>query len=65
MYSNKQNGQWRAEIQHKGVRYRLGYSDDPKSLALKVNEKCKELGIALKNPQLQNISRKIKRKKKK
>jgi hypothetical protein len=47
------SGLWTAEITHKRTRYVIGTSHDQKFLALKVNKKCKELGIALKNPELE------------
>ena len=49
--ASHKNG-WRAAVGYKGKRIYLGCHKSEKDAAICVNEKCRELGIPLRNPDL-------------
>ena len=51
---NTRDRRWYGQIKHLGESIYCGCSFDEKEAAKKVNEKCRQLGIPLKNPNLDN-----------
>ena len=50
----KVRSNWEAKITHEGNRHFLGYFSTELEAAQAVNEKCVELGIPLKNPEIES-----------
>ena len=55
----KNQKKWKGQVCYRGKRHYLGISTDEKVMALKVNEKCIELGIPPRNPELIPIKKQV------
>ena len=52
MYWDKRILKWKGTVEHNRMKYHLGYHTEKIVLAHRVNAKCAELGIKLKNPHI-------------